>query len=854
MELTEKLLSELQKRLKIGNRRGVHLNAIPGNSSYKFDLNRLAHIKKNLPNEFIESLMTVQSLRFKISWKDNVPDLNSLFIEDQTQLVRITKAFENLINQTEAIESEKGINTFGFGFPILIRRDQADNKLTVAPVLIWSLRIKRTKEFNTWEILRNEDDPIYLNEVLSNHLENDSKIRVESIPNEMLDDGIISKDELIEICINLIKSINTTVQEDIDQSYRKGISNITSIKDKSHYEKISSESAHTFIEFCGLFSIFEVQKQNIINDYDNLLKNKDLEINLGSLDNHHFQSISSIETDPSQQGILHSLETSRNILIQGPPGTGKSQTLTAILINALENHKKTIVVCEKRTALEVLHNALIERGLNNHIVLIRDIVKDRKNVVDSVRERVNRYKPEQIGIKNSKDSLYNLIGRAEELIKLINARHRKLDERLIGDKSWTDTVGIYLSELRVLKGGIKIDKFKFNYTQQELNYFLGLIERGEKIYSKYRDYENLSFLNSTKLVGNNPFIIENSINESFARYSNLYNEIVRLEKKYLVEYRDSRKSEFESEIGQFEEIYNSINAIIEKNRGNLDFQDEQKTSRLVYRLSSIISKKRKEIILDQNIIRNLFYSLKIHFESSKNLTSIRLEGKLSSDITNIQEVKNLIYRTKVDFDTNIQRDYDRINFLKIDLNIYAGATFIKIQNKANELIRLIRQESWINSFTCETFGCLINELPKILEIKDRYFDNENDIFSREFEWFQFYNSLNNGDKELIDELKSNENWRQSFMVPYLNSLLLQVANYDLPTSDSEHIQLSQTLNVIKDEQLSYIRACWKSQQIDSIQDFERKNKTLTVENLYNKRISHRFKRLSLRKIVQYDPK
>jgi hypothetical protein len=78
---------------------------------------------------------------------------------------------ENLINQTEAIESEKGINTFGFGFPILVRRDQSDNKLTVAPILIWSLRIKRTKEFNTWEINRNEDDPNYLNEVLINHLQ-----------------------------------------------------------------------------------------------------------------------------------------------------------------------------------------------------------------------------------------------------------------------------------------------------------------------------------------------------------------------------------------------------------------------------------------------------------------------------------------------------------------------------------------------------------------------------------------------------------------------------------------------------------------------------------------------------------
>src|SRR5665647_494095 len=113
MELTEKLLTELQRRLKIGNRRSVHLNAIPANSRYKFDLNRLSFIDKNLPDNFVTALLSELPLKFKVSWKDNVPDLNSLFIDDQSQLIRITKAFENLINQTEAIESEKGINTFG---------------------------------------------------------------------------------------------------------------------------------------------------------------------------------------------------------------------------------------------------------------------------------------------------------------------------------------------------------------------------------------------------------------------------------------------------------------------------------------------------------------------------------------------------------------------------------------------------------------------------------------------------------------------------------------------------------------------------------------------------------------------
>ena len=101
MELTEKLLTELQRRLKIGNRKGVHLNAIPANSRYKFDLNRLSKIDKNLPNNFIKSLLSELPLKFRISWKDNVPDLNSLFEEDQIRIgatVNLLSAESRLAN------------------------------------------------------------------------------------------------------------------------------------------------------------------------------------------------------------------------------------------------------------------------------------------------------------------------------------------------------------------------------------------------------------------------------------------------------------------------------------------------------------------------------------------------------------------------------------------------------------------------------------------------------------------------------------------------------------------------------------------------------------------------------------
>jgi hypothetical protein len=696
MELTEKLLTELQRRLKIGNRKGVHLNAIPANSRYKFDLNRLSKIDKNLPNNFIKSLLSELPLKFRISWKDNVPDLNSLFEEDQTQLVKITKAFENLINQTEAIESEKGINTFGFGFPILARRDSADNKLTVAPILIWSLRIKRTKEFNTWEITRNEDDPIYLNEVLINHLQNDSNIEIEPIPSEMLDDGLIGKCELIEICKNLLKAINTKSPDDLEETFSQKIENITSIGDKTHYEKLPLNSTNSLIDFSGLFSIFEVQKQNIINEYGNLMELEGLKIDLEDLEGHSFQPISSVETDPSQQSILHSLEATRNVLIQGPPGTGKSQTLTAILINALENNKKTIVVCEKITALEVLEKALKDKGLQNNFVIVRDIVKDRKAVVDSVRERVDNFEYKKYRYRFSKETLENFITKAKDLITNINSKHQKIDEKLLGNKIWTDIVGNLISEIKGSEddNSLNIEKNIFQYTSQEFNSLIDLVQKGQLLYDDYKQFKSNSFINPEKFVGDNPFKIEQEIDESFEKYLKSFERIKQLENDFKNEYIKSRKKQISAQLDSCADIHKSISNIIETHKENLDFLDEQKTNGIIYKTLSIFSKSKKKTLQDQSQIQVLFLDFKNHLKNSKDLDLIELDSTIKSNFSRLSEVKKANDLINSNFNDKVEKEYQEINALTFDNEEYKSEKLTRLQSEANELKKIISSESW----------------------------------------------------------------------------------------------------------------------------------------------------------------
>lgn len=661
MKITRELLLELQNRLKIGNRRGVHLNAIPGRSKYKFDISRLSNIDKDLPNSFINDLISKPKLKFKISWKDNVPDLNLIDEDDQIKLVKITRSFQNLINQTKVIESEKGVNTFGFGYPLLIRRDESDNKITVAPILIWSLKIRKAKDFNTWEILRTDEDSIYINEVLINHLYKDSNIKIEQLSSELLDDGFIDKGKLLDVCVKLIKSINTQTSGEIGSNFEKKINEAKKIPTKKYLEQLPLLGPNnSLVHFGGLFSIFEVQKQNIIKDYEYLFELGNKEIDLSGMEKHFFQPISSIETDPSQQSILNALESTRNILIQGPPGTGKSQSLTSILVNALENNKKTIVVCEKKAALDVLKDALTDKGLENHFTIINDIVSDRRKVVESVRNRTFR----NIG-SYARYNLDYLIENTNLCINAINNKHIKLSQKILDDKNWTDIVGILLSEEKNFSenSGIELKKINFSFKPNEFNRFIDIVEKGQNLYNDYKDYQKLSFINPIKYLDNNPFSIKNEIEKDFSRYKKEIYIIQNLVSRYKGLYYDIRLREFEGQRLKFAELKKKLDKTF------LDVKDllsEIKRKYFSIRINDFneqYSKVLKEIKqVDGLYIKYEDYENLLLNRDELNSYSYKLKSFFSKKIRSVKEANEIIDLKIEKIESQLSQCHDLDNF------------------------------------------------------------------------------------------------------------------------------------------------------------------------------------------------
>jgi very-short-patch-repair endonuclease len=176
-----------------------------------------------------------------------------------------------------------------------------------------------------------------------------------------------------------------------------------------------------------------------------------------------------------------------------------------------------------------------------------------------------------------------------------------------------------------------------------------------------------------------------------------------------------------------------------------------------------------------------------------------------------------------------------------------------IKANISNLKTKIKEQKWtIKKLNGVSHNMLISQIETLVDSKEQFFANENDLFSIEFKWFQFYNSLSADNRLIIDQLKEKTNWRKTFLIFYLNSMLVNSANTDLPTNDNDHIELGKSLSELEKEQIKYIKEYWFSKQIDATREFDNKNPNLAVENLYNKRAGKRHKRLSLREIVKLD--
>lgn len=870
-------IQALRDKLKGGNTKSIHLNALPGRYATRLDLSNLNIIKPEFANEFLKLLFTKACFAFDVSF-DSI-NLNKTSPEEQKKLSVLSKRLNSLNYENDDNYKEHGIKTFSFGYPLLIKPSKQDpRKIIKAPIFIWQLEIvKATNKVNTWSILRNKvrnsngkivDEEIHsvgLNEVLLSYLKTDENILIPQINEELLEDAIIDKAELIEECYKIIKTLNPNTNDEYKNELLEKLNEpIKNIPESASIESASSNLP--WIYFGGVFGLFRAQKESIIGDIDRILENySDFQFDKLIVEQFPGTSHSAVQTDPSQQGILSTLNSKPRKIIQGPPGTGKSQTLTALITNALANNLKCLVVCEKKTALDVIKHNLEKESeqIGALAAVIEDINKDRDGIVNSVRDRYSNLS----SYNNFNTANYDfLIQNLESKVGAYNNQHKQLDRKIFHGKKWTNLVGEFLKhesniEIGELKYKLDYKQFKFQEDENELLEFIGKIKTAQKLFSEINELNHpLNILSDELFHDESSRAIQLKLEESFIYYPNKLEEIKTELRTDLDNYKnwlDNHYHDYFKSIITEIEIFTSFVSTSESQYGEIFFKNDSFTKALI-NILSLVSRKHKLLKNNRLLLLENIGKIKdvkqIYNYFNHNFIEIEKEQNFKSGIENIEHLKestiawyNQIENIKTDYLNNFNSSKLHSKYAEFESNIRV------VENRFDELITNIIEADIFDNEPSK--GKTHNERISSLNQVISSFNTVNQHikeFREYYEWRKFFLELTDLQRTVIKSLIeiNSTNWIVQFETWYFYWLLSINEHKDLPKNEDKLIEIVEHKNDLRNVQKNKIVNDWSEKQYRAVRNAQYNG--VNMISLFNKRGARGEKRNSLRKIIRTD--
>jgi superfamily I DNA and/or RNA helicase len=830
---------QLLQKLQLGNRNSVHLNALPHNSFRKLDLWDLSTIKENLHNEIIQEIIEKEECKFTIELKLDVSDKRN---ENFNLLQDIKKKLDNLYIEEQDIYKDKGFHTFALGFPTIIKRDKSNpEKLIKAPIFIFKLNIQKSNyKNNTYIISKTEDSEIIINPILLNYLEANAQLKFRHLEEQ------IENAETFDY--PLFQSIIRQFSESLSIANENTPLHVVQAPEKNILDNL--ENTKDIIRYCGTFALFEIPKQPIIEEIQHVINNYDSIFKINSLEwkiNNDEFKFPLISTDPSQAQILNQIENQSQIIVQGPPGTGKSRLLTSIISKALLNAKKTLVICEKLTAFEVLKENLKSINLDQHVQIIEDINEDRSAVVTKIRAQIE----EQTNEVNLIDLKTNLIKAQTQLqlkFEQLNNCKKNIFTPIYNGKIYKSLVFEYLQIINDLQINNEVIASIFINRKIENETLENSLQNAEKLY--YKSFESLNTFD----------IIKENVYEK-QHFSSIFIQIQTQLAKLKTEIKNlelSLEALYQKEFQYIEQTFNTEMTFLKDNFNNICIEDK------------VNVEKYAETYTNFNFEQNLWQSFSSVFSSNnKKGFQAKINIKAIIDLYNTKVNAftycndAINYNSRSQFELSIKQIESKFATLNSENIISTHFENNEISNlksteKENikQQIQTILSNSDFEVFDISTIkNTKYNELSKnVKKILKNIAIVEQNIqeFQAVYEYKSYIKSLDKDVQTQIDFFKEKniKQWSKLYTAKLLQEILIENDNSNRHYSIDDLNEISKLTESYAKTGIQYTQQLWHIKRKTALDNALSMQKN--IKNVYTLRNSSKRKKLSLRKIVHYD--
>jgi primosomal replication protein N'' len=305
------------------------------------------------------------------------------FTENET----LERRLRTLVSRTDMMRRETGINGLYMGYPFALIQPQAqDVKPRISPVLLWPIRIgAEVGARATFTVaFDREREEVRLNPALQNLFAPENRERWEAAR-----DSILSGTGNAVAVIDELAALATSVR-------RGELSRLPGPDTKVPQGSVEIVSAAVLfhVTFVGQAIIEDLRQMRTIpltgTALETTLRITDVAPQSQATLNPRdvLDRYMSAESDPSQDTAVASARHPPGLVIEGPPGTGKSQTIVNMVADAIGRKRTMLIVCQKQAALDVVYKRLQKEGLSDRIVMVKDLSRDRRPIIEAVRTQV----------------------------------------------------------------------------------------------------------------------------------------------------------------------------------------------------------------------------------------------------------------------------------------------------------------------------------------------------------------------------------------------------------------------------------------------------------------------------------
>lgn len=178
-----------------------------------------------------------------------------------------------------------------------------------------------------------------------------------------------------------------------------------------------------------------------------------------------------VTVDSSQLRAINMAAAGVSFVLHGPPGTGKSQTITAMIANALTKGKTVLFVAEKMAALEVVQRRLAALGIQDFCLELHSNKATKKAVLDQLKRGL------EIGVWGTETDYEKKIQDIRKMRSDLDAYAKALHVKRPFGKSLRQLMDIY-EMIPELNKSVRFDHaYAASLTESDLDHQVHSLER-----------------------------------------------------------------------------------------------------------------------------------------------------------------------------------------------------------------------------------------------------------------------------------------------------------------------------------------------------------------------------------------